>query len=88
MKKGKTESGFKWEVDENVLDDMELIDAMAAAMGEDPTQISVVVSKIFGADQKKRLYDHLRSEDGRVSIQLVADTITEIMTSIGNDGKN
>ena len=88
MKKGKTESGFKWEVDENVFDDMELIDAMAAAMGEDPTQISTVVSKIFGADQKKRLYDHVRSENGRVSIQPVADIITEIMVSIGNEGKN
>ena len=30
MKKGSTKCGFKWEVDENVLDDMELIDAMAA----------------------------------------------------------
>ena len=47
MKKGKTESGFKYEIDEKVLDDMELIDAMAAAQGDDPTQISVVVVKIF-----------------------------------------
>lgn len=88
MKKGKTQSGFKYEIDENVMDDMELIDAMAAAMGEDPTQISTVVSKIFGAEQRKRLYDHVRTTDGRVPITAVADIIKEIIESTGDDGKN
>jgi hypothetical protein len=67
---------------------MELIDAMAASQGEDPTQISTVVYKIFGADQRKRLYDHLRTEDGRVPVTDVANIITEIIESIGDDGKN
>lgn len=88
MKKGKTQSGFKYEIDERVLDDMELIDAMAASQGEDPMQISTVVVKIFGPDQRKRLYDHVRSEDGRVPITEVANIITEIIESIGDDGKN
>lgn len=88
MKKGKTESGFKYEIDEKVLDDMELIDAMAAAQGDDPTQISVVVVKIFGPEQRKRLYDHVRTEDGRVPINEVANVITEIINSLGEDGKN
>ena len=88
MKKGKTTSGFKYEIDEKVLDDMELIDAMAASYGEDPTQISTVVVKIFGADQRKRLYDHVRTDDGRVPITEVANIITEIIESLGDDGKN
>lgn len=88
MKKGKTTSGFKYEIDENVLDDMELIDAMAASQGEDPTQISVVVSKIFGDEQKKRLYDHIRTDDGRVPVTDVANIITEVIESLGDDGKN
>ncbi len=88
MKKGKTESGFKFEIDEKVLDDMELIDAMAASQGEDPTQISTVVVKIFGAEQRKRLYDHVRDENGRVPIGEVANIITEIINSLGEDGKN
>lgn len=88
MKKGKTTSGFKYEIDENVLDDMELIDAMAASQGEDPTQISVVVSKIFGEEQKKRLYDHIRTDDGRVPVTDVANIITEVIESLGDDGKN
>lgn len=88
MKKGKTESGFKYEIDEKVLDDMELIDAMAASQGEDPTQISTVVVKIFGAEQRKKLYDHVRDKNGRVPIGEVANIITEIINSLGEDGKN
>lgn len=88
MKKGKTTSGFKYEVDENVLDDMELIDAMAAAQGEDPTQISIVVRKVFGMEQKNRLYEHLRTPDGRVPLTDVANIITEVIESLGDDGKN
>ena len=88
MKKGKTKNGFKYEIDEKVLDDMELIDAMAASQGEDPTQISTVVVKIFGADQRKKLYDHVRTDDGRVPITEVAEIITEIIESLGDDGKN
>ncbi len=88
MKKGKTQSGFKYEIDENILDDMELIDAMAAAQGEDPTQISTVVVKVFGTEQRKKLYDHLRTEDGRVPVTDVANIITEILESLGDDGKN
>ena len=88
MKKGKTNNGFKYEIDEKVLDDMELIDAMAASQGDDPTQISTVVVKIFGADQRKRLYDHVRTEDGRVPVTEVANIITEIIESLGDDGKN
>lgn len=87
MKKGKTQSGFKYEIDENVLDDMELIDAMALAQGEDPTQISVVVLKLFGKEQRKRLYDHVR-DNGRVPVNKIADIITEILESLGDDGKN
>lgn len=87
MKKGKTQSGFKYEIDESVLDDMELIDAMALAQGEDPTQISVVVLKLFGKEQRKRLYDHVR-DNGRVPVNKIADIITEILESLGDDGKN
>lgn len=88
MKKGKTKSGFNYSIDENILDDMELIDAMAAAQGEDPTQISTVVLKIFGEDQRKKLYNHCRTKDGRVPVTDVANIITEIIESIGDDGKN
>lgn len=83
-----TKSGFKCKVDDKVLDDMELVDAMAAAQGDDPLQISVVVDKILGPDIKKKLYDHVRAKDGRVPLEAATDEVVEIFEVLGDDGKN
>ena len=78
MIKGKTKSGFKFEIDPEVFDDMELLDALASSMAEDPLQISKVVGKILG-DKKKDLYDHVRAESGRVPVEAIGDEIREMM---------
>lgn len=88
MKKGTLKSGFEFEVNENVLDDMELLDAIHDA-NENPLILPDVVLRVLGSkEQRKRLYDHLRLEDGRVPIQDVSDAIGEMLESIGEDGKN
>lgn len=56
-----TETGLKLDIDENVFDDMELIDALAE-LEENPIAISKVVKMMFGTDGKKQLYDHCRNE--------------------------
>ena len=86
LKKGKLKNGFEYEVDENVLDDMEMLDALAEARGEDPLQINVVSKKLLGVEQRKRLYDHLRDETGRVPIEAATEAITDIMLDIGDEG--
>jgi len=89
MKKGKLKNGFEFEVDESVFDDMELLDDLAESQNEDPLKISFVLKKILGEDQRKRLYDHLRNEAGRVPVEETMDAILEIMEIAGGeDGKN
>lgn len=88
MKKGTLKNGFDFEVDETLLDDMELIDALAEAQGENPTMISVVVKKLLGTEQRKALYDHLRRDNGTVPIEDVSDAIMEVIEALGDDGKN
>lgn len=88
IKKGKLENGFEYEVDVNVLDDMEMLDALAEAQEEEPLKINVVSKKLLGKDQRKRLYDHLRNEDGRVPVEAAVQAITDIMLDLGEDGKN
>ncbi len=83
-----TKSGFKCKVDEAVLDDMELVDAMAAAQGEDPLQISTVIKMILGDKNKKKLYDHVRNKDGRVPLEAATNEILEIFEALGETGKN
>lgn len=88
IKKGKLENGFEYEVDVNVLDDMEMLDALAEAQEEEPLKINVVSKKLLGKEQRKRLYDHLRNEDGRVPVEAAVQAITDIMLDLGEDGKN
>ena len=87
MKKGKLENGFEYEVDENVLDDMELVDALAEAE-ENPLKISIVSKKVLGDDQRKKLYDHLRRKDGTVPVEDAAQAVVDILMDMGDDGKN
>ena len=83
----KTESGFSIELEESTLDNMEVLDALSDLDEGNPLAMSRLVVKMLGKDGKKRLYDHLRTEDGRVPASAVESTIMELFQSI-NAGKN
>lgn len=87
MVKGKTESGFEFEIDETVADDMEFMEMLGEAM-EDVFKFPKVIKQLLGEEQKKRLYDHLRSENGRVPIEKTSEAFTEIMNLAGESLKN
>lgn len=87
MLKGKTKSGFKFEIDEMIADDLELLEEIAK-VDKDVTVFPDVLERILGVDQKKSLYDHLRNEHGRVSTQAAVDEFTEIMNIAGEETKN
>ena len=78
MIKGKTSGGFEFEIDGSVLEDMD----------DNPLAFSNVCAILFGKEQRKRLYDFLRGDDGRVHITAVSDCIREVMDAIGDAGKN
>ena len=86
--KGKLTNGFEFDIDANVLDNMELIDAMAEAQNDDPTKFSEATLLLLGREERKRLYDHLRDENGRVPVQAVADAFVEIFEILGDQAKN
>lgn len=86
--KGTTKSGFEYEIAESAFENMELIDALAEAGGENPLAISKVCLLVFGREQRDRLYNHLRQKDGTVPFMEVSNTISEIFTAKGEAGKN
>ena len=88
MQKVTTKSGFKCLINKEQLNDMELVDKIAEADAGNPLAVSAVIEKILGKEQKSKLYNHLRNEDGRVPIEKVGDEITEIITALGEEGKN
>lgn len=81
--KGKTSTGFEFDIEDERLDDMELVDIMAE-IDENPLLMSKLCKMLLGDEQKKRLYDHLRSEDGRVPIEAATNAIQEIFNSPGD----
>lgn len=85
---GKTSSGFEFRLDEKVLDNMELVDALAEASNDSPIAVSKAVELLLGRELRKALYDHLRTEDGRVPVAAVSDSVAEIFQAFGNKGKN
>ena len=78
MKKGTTSTGFSFEVDENRFNNMEFLDALAES-SENALAFPRALSLILDKDQKQRLYDHVRTEDGRVPFESIDREITEIM---------
>ena len=79
MIKGKTKSGFNYHINENVLQDYELLEAIAETE-KNPIFITKVVRMLLGDDTDK-LKEHVRDENGHVSIEKMNVEITEIFQS-------
>ena len=84
---GKLSNGFEFNVSKERLDNMELIDALEEVSDDNPLAISKVATLMLGKEQKKALYDHLRTEEGNVPIQQATESLIEIM-NFDKSGKN
>lgn len=84
--KVELESGYCCELEENVLDNMELLDRLVEVEEGKPAALSAALMLLLGQEQRKALYDHLRTEDGRVPIRDTARAMGEIIR--GTRGKN
>ena len=89
MAERKTSSGFAYVIDEDVNDDMELLEGFIALDSGDMTSLPQCITSLLGAEQKKALYDHCRSEKtGRVSSKKVIAEVGEIIKSVQSEVKN
>ena len=77
MIKGKTESGFEYEISKARLENYELIEALSE-VDENPLLLPKVVNLLLGKDQAIKLKDHLRDSDGLVSSEKLSNEIMEI----------
>lgn len=85
--KGKTTTGFKFEIQEEVLNDYELLEKMVKADDGDTSLMVRIISDVLGEDQKERLKDHVRNESEKVPIERMIQEFTEILKN-NQDGKN
>ena len=87
MIEGVTRSGFKFCVDENFANDMEIVDILADDNIDDSIRASRIVKKLLPGEQRTALYNHLR-KDGRVPVDAVVAAVQDIFAAMGNQGKN
>lgn len=78
--KGKTKSGFNYELLEAKLNDFELIDEFSQ-LEENPLLLPRILERLLGKEQKQALYEHVRDEDGIVPIDTITNEMMEIFTA-------
>lgn len=86
MAKGKTETGFKFEVNDNIAEDYELIE-MIAEVDENPLVTPKLLNKLLGKEQVKALKDHIREEDGTVNVYKMLAEVKAIFDSLSESKK-
>lgn len=78
----KTKSGFEAAIDPAALDDMELLEDMARMDAGEEWLAARVVTRLLGAEQKRKLYEFCRNpETGRVSVTKVSEVLMELFSS-------
>lgn len=78
--KGKTKSGFSYQIEESRLNNYELLETIGE-LEENPMVISKMVLMLLGKEQTANLKNHLRDENGMVPTDKMTDEITEIFQS-------
>lgn len=86
MVEGKTKSGFKFKIDERVLDDWRLLKYIALSESKDSSEqirgVSSLVSLLLG-DQEDALTEFVAKKNkGFVPATAISATVTEILTTV------
>lgn len=83
----KTSTGFEFEIVDGVFDDWELFELLADVDSGNGMKIPAVLKKLLGAEQAVALKEHVRGEDGRVTVEAMNAEITDIIRLTGEGAK-
>lgn len=78
----ETKSGFSVDVSESSVDDMEFLDLICDLEDGKPRAHRALCVKLLGEEGCKRLYEHVRTEDGRVPISAIDREIAEVINGL------
>lgn len=79
--KGKTSTGFEFEIDKDRVNNMEYLETLAEIKKGNAEAYPEAVSLLLSKEMKKALYDHVRTEDGRVPLEDIDREIDEMLSS-------
>lgn len=86
MISGKTKSGFEFNLDDEAMNDMELLEDLKKLDGGDVLAVPSILERMLGK-QKEDLYNHVRTESGRVPIDALVGELKGIFEA-SKDAKN
>ena len=77
MIKGKTSSGFEYQLSKARLENYELIESLNE-VEENPLALPKTVNLLLGKEQSDKMKEHLRDEEGLISTEKLSSEIMEI----------
>ena len=84
--KGTTKSGFKFDIDERIIDDWRLIDAIGMAESEDPSEqikgTRAVADLLLGKNKDSLMQFLQKKNEGYVPVAAMTNTIAEIISEV------
>ena len=83
----KTTSGFECEIDEDTINDMELLEDLLEIDSGNTALFPRALGKLLPKGEKKKLYDHVRTDSGRVPIDAVGDELADIIKELNTKKK-
>lgn len=87
MIKGKTKTGFEFEIKKESLNNYELLENIAE-LEENPLFITSIVKQLLGKEQAQSLKEHVRNDEGIVEIDKMTEEVTEILNNGSQETKN
>ena len=83
MIKGRLESGFEFEFEDDVMDDYDLV-LLFGQYKKSPSMdiIADIAMKMLGEEQHKALMDHLRDDKGKLKSSAMVHALEEIENSL------
>lgn len=85
---GKTDSGFEFTLEEEVLDNYELLETLAEIDKGNYGKLTEMTTLLLGEEQKDSLKEHVRNDKGKISIKKMMDEVSGIFKSAKETGKN
>ena len=83
MVKGKTKTGFKYEVDGELLKDAEFMELFSKLYTGEAMFLFKMITKLLGDQQKEKLYEHCRDESGHVPLDSLTQELLDIFEALG-----
>lgn len=88
MIKGKTKTGFEFELDTKVLDDYEVLE-LYESVAETGIGAKKLLVRLIGEEGYNRLKEHCRKKDGTISARRIGYEMIDIFnTDVSAEAKN